>query len=73
MNGHSEIVKLLLDNTEDSSAIEAVDIDGSSALALAVANGHRDLANLLVEFGAGLDTADKFGITPIFRAVNHKF
>jgi ankyrin repeat protein len=44
MNGHLEIVKHLLENTEDSSVIEAVDIDGSSALALAVANGHKDLA-----------------------------
>ena len=70
MHGHLDIVKLLLDNTEDSSAIEAVDIDGSSALALAVAHGHRDLAKLLVEYGAGLDSADRHGMTPIFLAVN---
>ena len=69
MHGHLEVVKLLLDNTEDSSAIEAVDFDGSSALALAVAHGHRDLAKLLVEYGAGLDSADKHGMTPIFLAV----
>ena len=69
MNGHAEIVKLLLEHTEDSSAIEACDIDGSSPLALAVANGHRELAKILVENGSGLDTADKLGMTPIFRAV----
>ena len=70
MNGHSEIVKLLLEHTEDSSAIEACDIDGSSPLALAVANGHRELANILIENGSGLDTADKLGMTPIFGAVH---
>ncbi len=69
MNGHVEIVKLLLENTEDSSAIEACDAEGSSPLALAVASGHRELARILVEYGAGLDIADKHGMTPIFRAV----
>ena len=35
MNGHAEIVKVLLENTEDSTVIEAVDVRGSSALSLA--------------------------------------
>ena len=55
------------------SAIESCDIDGSTPLALAVANGHRELARILIENGAGLDTADKLGMTPIFRAVKFNY
>jgi len=54
------------------TAIELCDIDGSTPLALAVANGHRELARILIENGAGLDTADKLGMTPIFRSVKIK-
>lgn len=63
---------MLLENTEDASVIESCDVDGASPLALAVANGHKHLAKVLVENGAGIDTYDNWGLTPIFRAVNEQ-
>lgn len=48
MHGHLEIVHLLLENTEDATVIEANDANGATPLALAVANGHKDLVNCFV-------------------------
>lgn len=43
MHGHLDIVHLLLENTEDATVIDAKDANGATPLALAVANGHKDL------------------------------
>jgi ankyrin repeat protein len=40
MHGHNEVVKLLLENTEDATAIEAIDSSFATPLTLAIANGH---------------------------------
>ena len=45
-------------------AIENLDVDGSTPLAVAVANGHRELAKLLIENGAGVDV--KIFVNPLF-------
>jgi ankyrin repeat protein len=48
MNGHLEIVKMILENTEDATVIEASDVDGATPLAFAVANGHKDVVIFLL-------------------------
>ena len=55
----------------DSGAdLNAVDPDGSSALMVAIINGHGDIAASLVEKGANPNLADRTGATPLYAAVD---
>ncbi|EME27910.1 hypothetical protein Gasu2_21580 [Galdieria sulphuraria] len=46
--------------------------DKRTPLHLAAAEGHLEIAQILVEAGASLTTCDRWGCTPIFDAVNGK-
>lgn len=61
--GYAEIAEMLLNvkNVE----LDVVDVNGMSALHQAVANGHKDLIELMIEFGASVEVADKNGFTPL--------
>jgi ankyrin repeat protein len=50
--------------------LDQKDPDGFTAVILAILSGHYDMAALLIEKGAGVDTTDKSGRTPLFTAVD---
>jgi len=55
----------------DSGAdLNAVDPDGSSALMVAIINGHGDIAARLVEKGANSNLGDRTGATPLYAAID---
>lgn len=49
MNGNADVGKLLLKNDAE---INAIDIDGKTALMIAVINGHQQLVELLLKHEA---------------------
>ena len=51
VNGNAEVGKLLLKNDAD---INAIDVDGKTALMIAVINGHQLLVELLLKNDADL-------------------
>ncbi|CZR67067.1 uncharacterized protein PAC_16966 [Phialocephala subalpina] len=65
MNGHIEVVKLLL---EKGANVNAAIEDGSTPLHRASMNGHLESVKLLLEKGANVNTATKDGSTPLHRA-----
>ena len=52
------------------ASLDAVDPDGSTALALATINGHADVVAVLLERGANPNVADRAGMTPLYAAVD---
>ena len=65
-NGHTEIVKLLLDAKADVNA--ARKIDGMTPLHTASANGHVETVKLLLGAQANVNAADTDGRTPLSMA-----
>jgi uncharacterized protein len=64
-------VRALADKGVD---LNQADPDGFTATILAILNGHYDLAEMLVERGAGVDVTDGSGRTPLYTAVDmHTF
>ena len=55
---------------EAKADLDAVDPDGSTALALAAINGHADVVTTLLENGANPNLADRTGMTPLYAAVD---
>jgi len=51
--------------------VNAVDYDGRTALHVAIAHGHTDIAKWLVEMKANVDLRDNFGLTAVAEAVRH--
>lgn len=68
-DGYSETAMLLLDAGADVNALAA---DGKNALALAIFNGHYDLASQLIDRGSNPNQADARGFTPLFWAVDRR-
>ena len=67
MEGHREIVDLLL---EQKAEIEARDcICGATPLLEAVRGGHREVVQILLEKHAEIHATDRYGLTPLARAV----
>jgi ankyrin repeat protein len=55
---------------EGGAEVDAVDPDGSSALVLAILNGHFDTAAVLLEHGANPNLTDNAGMGPLYAAVD---
>ena len=68
MNGHSDVVRLLLEAGADKDAAMQ---HGTTALHPAAANGHSDVARLLLEAGADNDAAMQHGTTALHKAALH--
>ena len=60
--GSLEVVKALVD--AGASWKCTTDIDGNSALAHAIMNNHKDVAEWLVNKGADIDSPNRFSLTP---------
>jgi ankyrin repeat protein len=54
----------------DGAALDATDPDGTTALTLAIINGHYGAASLLLDAGADPNVADARGMTPLYAAVD---
>ncbi|TMW62606.1 hypothetical protein Poli38472_005224 [Pythium oligandrum] len=69
--GHKEIVKILLDETEANMMLRTM-LGGCTALHLAVTNNHRSIVFQLLSHGADVLARDKFGCAPMHyvRSVN---
>ena len=67
--GNVPIVKLLLEN---KSPMNATDVDGSTALHHAIAEGHCDAALVLLKAGADTDKKDNQGALAIDLAPDAK-
>ena len=65
--GKLEAARALLDGGAD---INEAGADNTSALLIAVVNGHYDLASLLIERGANPNIADSNGRTPLYAAID---
>ena len=65
--GAAEAVRAL---HEAGADVDALDPDGTSALTVAIINGHYDVAAVLLERGADPNLADKTGMTPLYAAVD---
>jgi ankyrin len=65
--GQLEAVRALLDG---GAAIDQAGADNTSALLIAVVNGHYDVASLLLERGANPNIADANGRTPLYAAID---
>ena len=65
--GQIEAARALLDGGAD---IDQAGADNTSALLVAVVNGHYDLASLLIERGANPNIADANGRTPLYAAID---
>jgi ankyrin repeat protein len=67
--GALDSIKVLIDlkaNPDNPSA------DGSTALLVAVQNGHYDVANYMVEHGADINKQNDKGWSPLYLAVKHR-
>ena len=66
-DGAVNAVRALADSGAD---LNLVDPDGTTALTLAIINGHFDTAVALLDKGANPNVADKNGMTPLYAAVD---
>src|SRR5262245_9042611 len=65
MNGDRAAVRTLLQQKAD---VNAAQVDGATALHWAVYHDDLELALLLIKAGAGVDTTNREGITPLYMA-----
>lgn len=63
--GHENIAKLLIEN---NATVDAVNLDGGSALTVAALRGSEHVAKVLIENGARVNLGNKFEALPIHWA-----
>ncbi|MBQ4875143.1 MAG: ankyrin repeat domain-containing protein [Rickettsiaceae bacterium H1] len=68
LNGHKEIVELLLQHGAD---FDAKDKEGKTALMLSLLRRNMDIAKLLLQHGANVDAKDKEGKTALIVAAKN--
>lgn len=66
MNGHTEIVRLLIDAGAD---VNARNSHHDTALMTAIAKGHGQIAQALIQARAKIDICNKDGVTPLALAI----
>ena len=67
MNGHLDIVKLLIHHGADVNAQSSC---GNTPLMLACANGHEQVVKYLLKFGANVEDHNENGHTPLMEAAS---
>ena len=67
--GNDEIVKVLLDQT--SVHVDEKDSSGKTALHLACSEGHRNLCQILLNFGANIKEVSADKMTPLHCAIQN--
>ena len=68
--GHTETLKILLDNTEEASVVDTPDTGlAATPLMLAAYPGHRGCVDLLLEYGSNVRAVDISGRAAIMWAV----
>jgi hypothetical protein len=70
-NGHTELVKLLIDKGADMNAIWPGWSNGVTALMIAAYNGHTEVVKLLLDKGADVDVKNPYGMTALIYAAIH--
>ena len=70
MNGHKNVVKLLLNKGADPNK---ANMGGESPLLYAAQNRHIDVAKLLIEGGADPNKTSECGKTPLFHAAKNEY
>jgi ammonium transporter Rh len=68
-NGSLDEVRTLLETTP--SLVNCADYDRRTALHLSIAEGHVEVAKLLLQYGANAKAEDRFGVTPLYEAQKH--
>lgn len=66
-NDYIEMAHLLLTYPETNPNIQ--DITGCTPLNLAARHGHKDIAQLLIQYNADIDKSDRFHYTPLHTAI----
>lgn len=69
MNGHEEVVKLLLQNGAPVHVCDFGDLEGATPLVLAVGTQKLGIVQLLLEYGANINQPCAGGQTPISTAI----
>ena len=67
MVGNIEMTEFLL---KEGAKPNLVTDSGESSLHIAAANGHTDIARLLIEYGAKVNHRNNEGLTPLNRAIH---
>lgn len=63
---------LVLNKLEKGASADFADYDRRTALHIATSNGHCDVAQLLIEYGADVNARDRWGSTPLADAIKNK-
>ena len=74
--GNEELVKFLVEKMPQPTltlAVESSDDYGTTLLHVAARNGHRDVAKVLIDSGAPVDTMDKSGTTALHVAAKNGY
>lgn len=69
-NGHVECLRMLLDNSETSEVVDALDAHHRTPLMFAAASGSTKCVITLLHHGANFNIADKDNHTALFRAIH---
>lgn len=70
--GSTKVADILLDHVSNSKSIQQIDLEGKSALSLAVRNMPPSVVGKLVNLGAQIEARDPNGRTPLMTAIEYR-